>query len=123
MDTKDEAKQRSFRSSLRNSRRKTFPKFSSRQTKFQETNKGSNIVRKTSLPVTKSGNGLSKGHERKASLTTLFACLPIQTNIKGDFRDSGVYDVIEDASSSDDKMDEIKLTLKRGSMPGLGNKR
>jgi hypothetical protein len=121
MSNNDEAKQRVFRLSLRNSRRKTFPKFSSRQTKFQEAaNKGSKIVRRTSLPVTKTGNGLTKGHERKPSLTTLFACLPLQGS-EG-FRDSGVYDVMEDPSGSEDQMDEIKLTLKRGSVPGFGSK-
>ena len=121
MSTKDEVK-RSFKSSLRKSRRQTFPKFSSRRTKFQDANQGPNIVRKASLPATKNGNGLCKGHERKASLTTFFACLPMQSNTHDGFRDSGVYDVIEDSSSSEDKMDEIKLTLKRGSVPGFGSK-
>lgn len=80
-------------------------------------------MRRTSLPVAKTGSSLFKGHERKgslASLTNLF-CLPVQTNMK-DFRDSGVYDVTEDTSSSEDSMQEIKLTLKRGSVPGLGSK-
>ena len=122
MSTKDEVKQRSFKSSLRNSRRQTFPKFSSRQTKFQDASQGPNIVRKTSLPVTKNGNGLCKAHERKGSFSTLFACLAMQANTHEGFRDSGVYDVIEDSSRGEDKMDEIKLTLKRGSVPGFGSK-
>ena len=109
MQTKDEVKERSFRSSLRNSRRKTFPKFSSRQTKFQDTSNGSSLVRRTSLPVSKSKNVLSKGHERKASFGSLFACLPIQT----EFRDSGIYDLMESTSSNEDNMQEINLTLKR----------
>ena len=119
MNPKDEVKQRSFRSSLRNSRRKTFPKFSSRQTKFQDPSQGPNLVRKTSPPAAKTGNGLFKGHERKASLTNLFACLPI----KAEFRDSGVYeDVSLDTKDSEDNMQEIKLTLKRASTPGFGSK-
>jgi hypothetical protein len=123
MSANVEAKQRAFRSSLRNSRRKTFPKFSSRQTKFQDADKRPKLMRRTSLPVAKTGSSLFKGRERKgslASLTNLF-CLPVQTNMK-DFRDSGVYDVTEDTSSSEDSMQEIKLTLKRGSVPGLGSK-
>ena len=112
MNPKDEVKQRSFKSSLRNSRRKTFPKFSSRQTKFQDPSKGPNLVRRTtSLPVAKT--------DRKASLTNLFACLPI----KAEFRDSGVYeDVTLDTNCGEDDMQEIKLTLKRGSTPGFGSK-
>lgn len=119
MNPKDEVKQRSFKSSLRNSRRKTFPKFSSRQTKFQDPSKGPNLVRRTSFPVPKTGNGLFKGHERKPSLTNLFACLPI----KAEFRDSGVYeDVALDTNGGEDDMQEIKLTLKRGSIPAFGSK-
>lgn len=115
MNAKDEAKQRSFRSSLRNSRRKTFPTFSSRQTKFQ--NASSDRMRKTSLPATKT-NGEFKGHEGKASFAHLFACLPIQT----EFRDSGVYEFMEDPLSSEDNMQEIRLTLARGSFPAFGSK-
>ena len=111
MNPKDEVKQRSFKSSLRNSRRKTFPKFSSRQTKFKDPSKNPNLVRRTSLPVAKT--------ERKASFSNLFACLPI----KAEFRDSGVYEgVALDTNGGEDDMQEIKLTLKRGSAPGLGCK-
>ncbi|XP_028394823.1 niban-like protein 1 [Dendronephthya gigantea] len=116
MNTKDEAKQRSFKKSLRNSRRKTFPTFSSRQTKFQDAS--NDRMRKTTLPATKI-NGVFKSHDRKASLTNLFACLPIQPT---QFRDSGVYDVIEAPQSSEDNMQEITLTLTRGSVPAFGSK-
>ncbi|XP_046845477.1 protein Niban 2-like [Xenia sp. Carnegie-2017] len=50
---KDDAKQRSFKSSLRQSRRKTFPKFIRRQTKFQDSGSEAGLERRVSYPQTK----------------------------------------------------------------------
>lgn len=88
--TDDESRQRSFVSSMRSSRRKTFPKFLTRRTKFQSTLSRSEEPMCTSLPV-KKGSPLNgeQNYKRKPSLSKLIGlgCLPID----GDCRKSTAY--------------------------------
>lgn len=106
MNIMDESKQRSFSSSMRSSGSRTFPKFSSRRTKFQTGSKRSEATTCVSLPV--KPNGVTKEHDRKSSLSKIitFGCLAIN----GDCRKSSGYTDITN-NSADDSMVEISLNL------------
>lgn len=95
---KDDAKQRSFKSSLRQSRRKTFPKFTRRQTKFQDSASEAGLERRVSYPQAKNG---VKGEQRKGGLNNHSVSMPIQA----DYCERYLYNI--------DDMQEIHLTLER----------
>lgn len=106
MNIKDETKQRSFVSSMRSSRKGTFPRFSSRRTKFQTGFKRSEASICPSLSA--KTNSLNRGHERKYSFNKTklnLNCFPVN----GDAQRSSAYD--EAKKSGEDDMVEISLNL------------